>query len=537
MINLYSVSVENIHRIQRKPPLSGPGLLEHQNLMRDRGYGNYPVPNPEPAEYETTNRSTQTLAPVEKKPMGGLFSFDQGYMFQKNKEKDLGTRRKDDKKKYVKTYDPNLRDRYKKLKKVKESSITLFSQQTQDIVSVISASFANVSSVLGNERSDGSGFFINKNYLVTASHVVFLSSNFNRNKQVVQSVQVGINVGGNFYNAKLAAYDALRDFAIIYVDSESLGISEIIHPINLGNSSNVRAGESVILLGNPIANSIGQPTATYGIVSLGADIAERGMFVVDAEALEGMSGGMVYSATRHAVVGIVVGYFTNNAQAGGGTTLTICTGIDGVKNVSKKNKIPFTYREASKDSNIVLGTNYGSTIKDDDEYVYNESVGVMGGPGKTRRNKNKRKGFEQSVTQGPGNKSIPVNLMYHPLQTRELYQERPSVMSSPFDNVPEDVKKLPGVKNKIEQTDDSKGEWMFSIPLNYKNHGENNINVFKVDENTFVAFYEGKKIAESKKTEQNPIPLADLLKKIREKYTFDKTYQSYIEDFGHGILQ
>ena len=543
MIIFETASVENIHRIQRKPPMSGPDLLEHQHLIRDHGGGpNYTVTEQEPETYETTPRSTQTLGPVEKKPMGGQQDKSRDYIFQKDQEKDLGKKRKHDNPEYVRGIAPKVvRRKPRLLNRVKKSSFNKSAQVTQDIVSIVAPSFANVTAILGNEQSDGSGFFISKNHLVTAAHVVFLTTDNNKNKQIIESVQVGINVAGQMFQSYIVDYNVLNDFVTIFIDSVKLGIVNYIKPINLGNSSNVKVGEQVVLIGNPISNSVGAPTVTHGIVSTGSGVAQKGMFVVDAEALEGMSGGMCYSIDRKAVIGIISGYFSNNQSTGGATTLTICAGIDAVKNSAKKKHIPFIFKEAFFKSRIISkSNNRGSVMKDDDvAHQQNESVGVTGGPGKGRYGKNPRKNFEQSVTQGPGNKSIPVGTQYPTLHGRELYMDNTStrsMQSTPLDQADEDLKKTPRIKTRMDQMDESKGEWMFNIPLGYGHDSENSIVVFR-NEQDFYAYYEDKKIAESKFSDKNKKPLLTLMRDIHSKYGFDESYQKYIEDYGLGILQ
>ncbi len=557
-INQEAVSVENIHRIQKKSPKSGPELLEQQHLLRDNGFGeNHPVYNQDTPEYETTNRTTQTLGPVEKKQMGkGDPKLDIYGPDLPGFEKGLGKKRKNNKIKFQNRNSKKLSYNYKKLSELggtffqKNSQVQQNQQSSppppsqpksqplmSDTVGTASNSFVNVVAVLGNNQSNGSGFWISKNHIVTAAHVVFLIPHENYS-QVVHNVQVGVSINNQFYQSKIVHFDVKRDFAIIFVDTVRLGISENIIPINLGNSSNVRPGESILLIGNPLPNAISPPTTTQGIVSVGADVAGKGMFVVDAEALEGMSGGMAYSLERHAVVGIISGYFSNSSDQGGGaTTLTVCMGIDAVKNIAKKKKVPFIYKESSNKNNIriIFSTNYGSTIHDDTEYQKNESVGVTGGPGKSRKGKNPKKNSDMFVSQGPGSKSIDPMYMYHRSLNRESYMDI-APASSPFQNMDEDLKDVPRIKNRKHLFESRHGEWMFNIPVGHKNNGKDNIEVYK-DGNDFYAYYDGHRIAESKQSEKNKKPLISLMKQVKQKYGFDKTYQNYIEDYGVGMIQ
>lgn len=533
MLTIHSVSVENIHRIQRKPPKSGPELLEHQHMLRDNGIQNAIVKNPEAPEYETTNRSTQTIGPVEKKYYHrGDPKMDPWGSTGPNQEKSLERQHKN----VVKTKYPTLKRNHKKLKALESSVFTKKAQSeksTSDVVGTLTYSFVNIVSILGNQQSNGSGFWIAPNYIVTAAHVVFLMPNENYT-DVVKNVQVGIYINDQLFPAQIIDFDVKRDFAIIYVDAERNGISEYAYPVNLGNSSDVRPGESILLLGNPLPNTVSPPTTTQGIVSVGSDVAGLGMFVVDAEALEGMSGGMAYSMDRNAVVGIVSGYFSNNTESSG-TTLTICAGIDSLKNHAKEKNIPFLYHESNDKSRNIFAGNYGGTIRDHVEEQQNESVGGGGGPGQGRVGKNPKKNFDMFVTQGPGKKSIDPVFMYPTTHTRENYMER-TPASSPLDSADPDIKNSPRIKNREHLFESRKGEWVFNIPLGYKNWGKNNVEVYKNGEN-YHAYFNGHEVARSSQTEKNTKPLISLMKQIRRKFDFDSTYENYIQDFGVGMIQ
>lgn len=536
MINSHSIGVETLHRVQKKPShKSNEELLQLQHQLKEEGIDNLPIDSGKERHFEPTNRVQQELGPVEKKPYGGYADFSRDYPFEKNEEYKLRKKRKKDNPKFV------------KVKEVKTS------QRTLDYVGMLSKSFVNVYAMLDNMESNGSGFFISKNHIVTASHVLLLTPEQNNNADILKRIQVGIRVGGQMYRAFVQVYDVINDFAILFADTINLGIYNQIQPINVGNSTNIRSGEDVLLFGNPLSNSVADPTVTQGIVSVSSGVAESGMFVVDAEALEGMSGGMVYSTDRNAVVGVISSYFSNNIKPGGATTLTLCSGIDSVKNMAKRYKIPFIYKENSLEEKV--STNYGTTIKDDDEYRYNESVGVTGGPGKQMKRqhpyknlgesfpiptlirKKQNKNRNRKYTQNRGGTVHTVSPHYnYPTEHGIPEYQTDSRNSEPFANVDKDLKENLKIKNRIPQLKGKKGDWLFNIPLGYNNNGTKNINVFR-DGDKYVAYMGMKEISVSEKSNDNPKPLISLLKEITRRYKFDSTYVDYIEDYGKGIFQ
>lgn len=532
MINLESASVENIHRIQKKPShKTNEELLDLQQHFHEEGVDNMPIDSGKEYQYEPSQRVQQELGPVEKKPHGGWADMSRDYMFEKNEEYKLRTKRKHDKPRFVKR------------KEVKTS------QRTLDYVNVLKRSFVNVFALLDNAESNGSGFFISKNHIITAAHVLLLTPDQNNNVDILHRIQVGVRIEGQMYKAFVQVYDVLGDFAILFLDTVNLGLYNNVQPINLGNSTDIRSGEEVLLFGNPLSNSITEPTVTHGIVSVSSDVAEDGMFVVDAEALEGMSGGMVYSKDRNAVIGVISSYFSNNINPGGATTLTLCVGVDKIKNMAKRYKIPFSYKETSLDEKI--SSNYGSTIKDDDERRYNESVGVTGGPGmqiknrpygekslESNRNKKKYKKYTRNL--GGTVHTVSPHYNYHTEHGMPGYQDSSSSTSSydskPFSNVPEDLKDNRFIKDKKKHLQNQKGDWLFDMPLRYQSSDSSNISIYR-DGDNYRAYKDGEEIASSYKSNGNQKPLISLLNQIMNKYHFDSTYTEYIEDYGKGVMQ
>lgn len=69
---------------------------------------------------------------------------------------------------------------------------------------------------------------------------------------------------GNSYSASLVGKDPLADLAVLQIDPAALSKQEIV-PLNLGSSSNLRVGQTVVAIGSPLGLYSG--TITEGIIS------------------------------------------------------------------------------------------------------------------------------------------------------------------------------------------------------------------------------------------------------------------------------
>ncbi len=105
--------------------------------------------------------------------------------------------------------------------------------------------------IMDNEgQTVGSGFvFDTEGHVITNAHVV----------QDAQKVVVTF-LDGRSYKAEIIGADESADVAVIRVDADAL----LLHPLMLGNSSNLRVGESVAAIGNPFGLS---GSMTAGIIS------------------------------------------------------------------------------------------------------------------------------------------------------------------------------------------------------------------------------------------------------------------------------
>ena len=135
--------------------------------------------------------------------------------------------------------------------------------------------------------SGGTGFIVNDTGLVVT------------NKHVVQgagSITLRL-VNGDQYAATIAGENPTLDLAYLWTDE----VADLV-PIAVGDSDEARVGENVIIIGFPIADSLGsEPTVSQGIIS-----AKRGGLIqTDAPINPGNSGGPMLDQFGN-VIGVVV---------------------------------------------------------------------------------------------------------------------------------------------------------------------------------------------------------------------------------------
>jgi S1-C subfamily serine protease len=139
----------------------------------------------------------------------------------------------------------------------------------------------------------GSGFvFDKKGHIITNAHVI------NDAKKVVVTF-----LDGRSYNAEIIGIDEFTDLAVIKVNADFA----LLQPLPLGDSSNLKVGESIAAIGNPFGLS---GSMTSGIVSQlgrllpsGSGYSIPDVIQTDAAINPGNSGGPLLNM-RGEVVGI-----------------------------------------------------------------------------------------------------------------------------------------------------------------------------------------------------------------------------------------
>jgi S1-C subfamily serine protease len=144
------------------------------------------------------------------------------------------------------------------------------------------------------QQAEGTGFEIDTNgNILTAEHVV----------DGAQSIRVQFQ-DGSTAKATLVGTDKSTDTAVIHVDVSA----SKLHPLALGNSSDVQPGQSVVAIGSPFGLA---ETMTAGIVSAtNRTITAPNQFSItsaiqtDAAINHGNSGGPLIDTATNTVIGI-----------------------------------------------------------------------------------------------------------------------------------------------------------------------------------------------------------------------------------------
>ncbi len=134
-----------------------------------------------------------------------------------------------------------------------ESNQSNFQEQLGLLKASTSADFSDVAAssvksvvTVATDVAQGSGFFIDDTHVVTNAHIL-------ANGKYVQVITYDQEV----YSAELVGYHLGNDIALLKIKGS-------FEPLALGDSADVRAGEKVIAIGNPLGLAF---TTTEGIVS------------------------------------------------------------------------------------------------------------------------------------------------------------------------------------------------------------------------------------------------------------------------------
>ena len=162
----------------------------------------------------------------------------------------------------------------------------------------------SVNSLFGQDESSatGSGIIIsNDGYIVTNNHVISTES-ASSYYQITQATSIIVKLYNDSteYTATVIGTDSYTDLAIIKIDAENLTAA------TLGNSENLKVGEFVMAIGNPLGMD---STVTSGIVSaLNREVEddEGNTYIsiqTDAAINSGNSGGALVNSLGE-VIGI-----------------------------------------------------------------------------------------------------------------------------------------------------------------------------------------------------------------------------------------
>lgn len=188
---------------------------------------------------------------------------------------------------------------------------TMDNPQIFDVIETVSKSVMSIDTCSFNDSNitvtnlrEGSGFVILDGYVITNSHLV-------GNMGKVCILKDGDIIEGNVINRS-----KILDLALIGVDTKNLPVLE------LGDSDNIRIGQSVYLIGNSLGIK-GPPSVTSGIISAvnrsirTGDIILDDLIQTDASLNMGNSGGPIIDESGK-VIGVATALVVNAQGVGFG---------------------------------------------------------------------------------------------------------------------------------------------------------------------------------------------------------------------------
>ena len=164
----------------------------------------------------------------------------------------------------------------------------------------------------------GSGFIISSDgYILTNYHVIELAHTNGLNLSVTLN-------DGTSYDAKIIGFEASNDVAVVKINATGL------NPTVIGNSDNIRVGQTIYAVGNPFGDLV--YTMTDGIVSaldrvVSVERKSINTFQFSAAVNSGNSGGPIYDTTGE-VIGIVTAKLIRGNVEGIGFAIPINDAIE-----------------------------------------------------------------------------------------------------------------------------------------------------------------------------------------------------------------
>ena len=174
---------------------------------------------------------------------------------------------------------------------------------------VRNSGYAGFGGMRGNAQSaeqevtaTGSGIVMSSDgYIITNAHVIYdTESEYQMGKATSVKVVMGENHDEE-YEAEVVGYDIQTDLAVLKIDAEGLT------PAEFGNSDDLKVGELVVAIGNPLGFEL-YGTTTCGIVSAKnreVELEDKTMKLIQTDAAinSGNSGGMLLNSYGQ-VIGI-----------------------------------------------------------------------------------------------------------------------------------------------------------------------------------------------------------------------------------------
>ncbi len=194
------------------------------------------------------------------------------------------------------------------LSQEEQISIAVYEKVNQGVVNITTKSVRTDNLFMLEVPEEGAGSGV---VLDLAGHIL-------TNYHVIQDVrEVGVTLhNGETYDATYVGADPVNDIAVIRVEAPF----DLLHPVTLGDSSNLKVGMNVYAIGNPFGL---ERTLTRGIISslnrslkIHGDRSIKSIIQIDAAVNPGNSGGPVLDSHGR-MIGINTAIYSATGQSAG----------------------------------------------------------------------------------------------------------------------------------------------------------------------------------------------------------------------------
>lgn len=205
--------------------------------------------------------------------------------------------------------------------KTSTNTVESVAKSTSASVVEVTTSYVQKGSFFGDYVTSGagSGVIISKDgYIVTNNHVI----------DDAEEIKVTLK-SGKEYTAKLVGTDEKTDIAVLKIDAKDLT------PATFGDSSALAAGETIVVVGNPLGSLGG--SVTSGIISatdreIEIDKQTMNLIQIDAAVNPGNSGGALFNLNGE-LVGIVNAKYSSEEVEGLGFAIPINTAKSTIEDI------------------------------------------------------------------------------------------------------------------------------------------------------------------------------------------------------------
>ena len=180
--------------------------------------------------------------------------------------------------------------------------VQVYELTVNSVVGIRTESTVNAFGQEAVSASAGSGFILSEDgYVITNAHVV----------SGAQTIKVDL-YNGESYDAQLVGADSSFDIAVLKVEAEGL------QPVSVGNSDDLKVGEEVAAIGNPLGELTF--TMTSGILSaldreINTDGNPQNMIQTNAAINSGNSGGPLFDMDGN-VIGVTTAKYSGSTNSG-----------------------------------------------------------------------------------------------------------------------------------------------------------------------------------------------------------------------------